>query len=57
MALIRIDDQEIIRGSLPRHVLRLVQDWAELHKQELFDNFEESKKANPQFKKIKPIDE
>ena len=55
-AMIRIEDGEIVRGSLPRHALRLVQDWAELHKQELLFNFKESQNDDPQFKKIEPLD-
>ena len=55
-AVIKIEDGEPITGSLPRHALRLVQDWAELHKEELLQNFNESNKDDPHFIKIKPLE-
>ncbi len=33
--------------------MRLIQDWTELHRNELLDNFEEAQKDKPN---IKPID-
>ena len=38
-AQIDIRTGSIIAGSLPRRALRLAQDWAELHRQQLLDNF------------------
>ncbi|MEP7169328.1 MAG: hypothetical protein ABI855_08145 [Bacteroidota bacterium] len=35
--------------------MRLIQAWAEIHRDELLVNWEESKKDNPQFKKIEPL--
>ncbi len=55
-ALIKITDGEIIEGKLPRHALRLVQDWTELHQDELMSNWIESSKDNPEIKKIKPLE-
>ena len=54
-ALIDIATGEMISGSFPRRALRLVQDWAELHRDELLFNFEESQKDEPNFKKIQPL--
>lgn len=55
-ALINIRDGEIIKGLLPRRALRLVQDWAELHQDELMENWIEANKNNPELKKIKPLE-
>ena len=55
-ALINISDGEIIKGLLPRRALRLVQDWAELHQDELMKNWIEANKNNPELKKIKPLE-
>ena len=55
-ALINISDGEIIKGLLPRRALRLVQDWAELHQDELMENWIEASKNNPELKKIKPLE-
>jgi hypothetical protein len=38
-AKIEIETLEIIEGKLPRRALGLVLDWAELHQQELRDNW------------------
>jgi len=39
-ASISIEDGEILAGELPKKQLRLVQAWIELHKDELFANWE-----------------
>ena len=39
-ALIRIDDGMAIRGELPRTAARLVEQWRQLHRSELADNWE-----------------
>ncbi len=54
-ALINIDTGELIDGSLPRRALRLVQDWTELHREELNKNWIESQKDNPEIIKIDPL--
>jgi len=46
---------EIIAGQLPKRAIRLVEDWIELHKNELLENWNESIKENPNFKKIEPL--
>ncbi len=45
----------MIKGNLPRRALRLLQDWVELHENELMKNWNESQKDNPAFQKIKPL--
>lgn len=54
-ALINIDTGEQIEGDLPRRALRLVQDWTELHREELNKNWIESQKDNPEIIKIDPL--
>lgn len=46
---------ELIEGYLPRRAIRLIQDWVELHQEELLYNFEESRKDNPNIKQIAPL--
>ena len=38
-ALIDINNLSVLNGKLPRRAIELVLDWAELHKQELLDNW------------------
>ena len=40
VAVIAIDDVELIAGTLPRRQLRLVEAWAELHQHELRENWD-----------------
>lgn len=54
-ALIRISDGEVMQGELPRRALRLVQDWLELHKNELEVNWIETQNDCPRIKKIEPL--
>jgi hypothetical protein len=53
--LIRIEDGEIIRGGMPRRPLRLVHAWLELHREELVENWKQSREDSPEFKKIEPL--
>lgn len=39
VAVIRIDPVDVIAGSLPTRQRRLVEAWAELHQQELLDDW------------------
>ncbi len=55
-AMINIQTGEIIHGDLPRRALRLVQDWAELHKEELLYDFGVLSKGLPEWKPIDPLD-
>ena len=54
-AQISIETGNIMVGDLPNKELRLVQAWVELHRDELLDNWNESQKDIPEFKKIEPI--
>ena len=54
-AQIKILTGEVIEGELPRRALRLVQDWAELHKSELIENYNATQKQGGILKKIEPL--
>lgn len=54
-ALILISNGNVLEGELPLKQLRLVQAWAELHREELELNWIESQKENPNFVKINPL--
>jgi hypothetical protein len=53
--MINIETGELLQGYLPRRALRLVQDWAELHREELFDNFNALSKGKSEWKPITPL--
>ena len=50
-----IATSEMMQGNLPGRALRLIQDWVELHRDELFANFAEAQKDNPLIKPIEPL--
>ena len=50
-----IGSGEMIEGNLPRRAIALIQDWAELHHEELLANWVEALKDSPDFKKIAPL--
>lgn len=53
-AVIDINTLEIVEGKLPRRAAELVLDWAELHKKELFEDWNLClSKKEP--KKIEPL--
>ena len=53
-ALVDIENDCVMRGALPSNKLKLVLAWAELHKDELYKNWEKAK--NMQLpEKIKPL--
>jgi Domain of unknown function (DUF4160) len=54
-AQIDISTGEMIAGALHRRALRLVQDWAELHREELLQNFTGLQAEIPRFRKIEPL--
>ena len=54
-AFFRIPDGELIEGTFPRRATGLVQDWIEIHKNELLENWDESQKDNPSFIKIEAL--
>jgi len=46
-ALIVIPTGDVYRGYLPERVLRFVRDWAELHTDELLENWERARRKEP----------
>ena len=54
-AMIDIRTGNIIKGHLSKRALKLIQEWAEMHEQELLNNFEEAQQANPKIKFIEPL--
>ncbi len=51
-ATISIDEIQVLDGELPQRARRLVQEWAQLHQQELRENWGRSQKHEP----VLPID-
>lgn len=54
VAIIAIDTIELIEGTLPRRQQRLVEAWAEIHRDELSDDWERLQAGRPPFK-IEPL--
>jgi hypothetical protein len=46
-AQIAIATGEVLHGSLPRRALRLVQEWTELHRDELFADWQRAERQEP----------
>jgi len=46
-AMVEVRTGEVLRGSLPRRALSLVQEWRTLHVQELLDNWERARQRQP----------
>ena len=44
-----------VRGEFPPRALRLVLEWAELHKQELFEDWERARQRQP-LERIPPLE-
>ncbi len=53
--MIDINTGEIIEGTMTRRALRLIQDWAELHKTELLEDFELLRQENKTYFTIEPL--
>ena len=53
-AIILINEPQVDEGFLPSKQLRLVLAWAEIHKQELLENWN-SAKTTKKFKPIPPL--
>ncbi len=56
IGLFDIENGDLIEGSMPRRAIRLIQDWTELHKAELLENWEQSQNDHPQIHKIDPLE-
>jgi hypothetical protein len=54
-AQISISDCKVINGAVPDRVLRLIVEWVDLHRGELYDNWELCMK-NKSPKSIKPLE-
>jgi hypothetical protein len=50
-----IENGEMIEGKLPRRAVGLVQDWIELHREELMNNYTEAQKQSGLIRKIEPL--
>jgi hypothetical protein len=53
-AMIVISNLSVLEGSLPPRVLGLVMEWAEMHKEELMNNWD-LLKSTGKFNKITPL--
>jgi hypothetical protein len=53
-AKISINNVDVVKGSLPPRILRLVRKWAVAHRQELMDNWELARAHQP-LKRIEPL--
>ncbi len=54
-AQVSIETAELIAGTLPKRALRLVQEWTELHREQLLRNYNESQKEGGVITKIEPL--
>jgi hypothetical protein len=52
--VIAIETSEVIAGSVPARALRLVQEWTELHREELMQNWERARAQAP-LERIEPL--
>jgi hypothetical protein len=49
-----IETSEVLAGSLPRRALKLVREWASLHRSELVVNWERARAEDP-LEEIEPL--
>ena len=54
-AVVSIETGEVIRGKLPRKASQLVREWAELHGQDLLENWERAR-SEQELTKIPPLE-
>jgi Domain of unknown function (DUF4160) len=52
--VVAIETGEVIAGSVPARALRLVREWAELHRNELMQNWERAREQAP-LERIAPL--
>lgn len=55
-AIIDIRTNEIESGHLPKRAFRLVQEWVNLHQNELLENWNEAQLDHPTINKIPPLE-
>lgn len=53
--IFNINTGALMEGELPKRAIRLIEDWIELHKDELIENWHTSQSDSPEFKKIDPL--
>lgn len=53
--IFNIQTGALIEGELPRRAIRLIEDWVELHRNELMENWDSAQSEIPEFKKIEPL--
>jgi hypothetical protein len=46
-ATVAIDSLEVLGGSLPPRAVRLIREWAELHRDELHENWQRARARRP----------
>jgi uncharacterized protein DUF4160 len=51
---VAIETSEVIADSVPARALRLVQEWTELHREELMQNWERARAQAP-LERIEPL--
>jgi hypothetical protein len=54
MVVVAIGTGGVIAGSVPARALRLVQEWTELHREELMQNWERAREQAP-LERIEPL--
>ena len=54
-AVIGIESNEVLAGSLPKRIRGLVRQWASIHRQELLENWTRSEQNLP-LKRIEPLE-
>lgn len=54
-AMISIEDLKIVEGQLPPRALKLIIEWAALHKKELLENWNRAT-TRSKLEKIKPLE-
>lgn len=54
-ASIRVDNGEVLEGTLGPHTLRLVEEWRTLHQSELFDDWARARARQP-LTRIEPLE-
>lgn len=52
---VAIKTGEVLEGEISKRALKLIQEWIELHRNELLDNFEKVKNRRDDWKKIEPL--
>ena len=54
-ALVSVESGDVLQGQLPARALKLVQEWRELHRAELLEDWRKAQEGEP-LVKIAPLD-